>query len=226
MSSQSPCWIALGDIHGDTSRLAGIAELDGAAGIIVTGDLTTNGGEEAARAVMARLRSRSPRILAQVGNMDRKPVDRWLTGEGCNLHARCVALDAATVLMGIGGSVPTPMHTPTEFTEEEYAAWLEACWKEAENYPRRILASHNPPKDTACDRIASGAHVGSTAVRAFLETHEVDLCLCGHIHESAGEDRVGTALVLNPGAFARGGYVVVELGGTGVAARMATARRA
>lgn len=214
MENTSSHWIAVGDIHDETSLLDAIPELATARGLIVTGDLTNVGGVASARRVMNILRGSHPRVLAQTGNMDRPEVDRWLTDEGCNLHARCVPLDEETVAIGIGGSTVTPFHTPTEYTEEQYADWLATCWREAQNWPHRVIVSHNPPRGTACDRIRSGAHVGSTALRDFLEAHTVDVCLCGHIHEASGEDWVAGTHVLNPGAFGDGGYVVLDLGAT------------
>ena len=73
-----------------------------------------------------------------------------------------------------------------------------------------MLVSHNPPKDTACDVIPGDVHVGSTAVREFLEEAQPDICLCGHIHEARAVDRVGRTVVVNPGALAQGGYVLLR----------------
>ena len=53
-------------------------------------------------------------------------------------------------------------------------------------------------------------HVGSTAVREFIEEAQPDICLCGHIHESRAVDRIGRTVVVNPGALAGGGYVLVR----------------
>ena len=50
------------------------------------------------------------------------------------------------------------------------------------------------------------------AVRDFLEQTDCNACICGHIHEAVGTDRVGPALVINPGMISRGGYVLIECG--------------
>lgn len=68
-----------------------------------------------------------------------------------------------------------------------------------------IHVLHSPPRDTACDRIASG-HVGSRAIRAYVEARRPKLVLSGHIHESprlsgAWRDTVNGATVVNPGQF-------------------------
>ena len=94
-----------------------------------------------------------------------------------------------------------------------FAGWLENSWQEARKYPHTVLVSHNPPKDSACDVIPGNIHVGSTAVREFLEEAQPDVCLCGHIHEARAVDRVGRTIVVNPGALAQGGYVLLRSSG-------------
>lgn len=53
-----------------------------------------------------------------------------------------------------------------------------------------IFLFHSPPFDTALDMAATGfskyEHVGSKAIRQFVETKQPYLTLHGHIHESAG----------------------------------------
>lgn len=69
-----------------------------------------------------------------------------------------------------------------------------------------IYVLHSPPRDTACDVISTRQHVGSRAIRAFVETRQPRLVLSGHIHESprvsgAWRDTVGRTPVVNPGQF-------------------------
>ena len=202
-------WIVIGDIHDQTGNFGKIPELDRATGVIISGDLSNCGGREDAARVMLAIRERGLPVLAQIGNMDKAEIDDWLTGEGVNLHGKTRELAPEIAVFGVGGSTITPMKTCSEFPEEAYAAWLAEEWKTADKYPLTILVSHNPPRDTVCDAINDSLHVGSTAVREFIEKEQPDLCLCGHIHEGRGEDRIGKTLVLNPGTLASGGYIVV-----------------
>ncbi len=69
-----------------------------------------------------------------------------------------------------------------------------------------VYLLHSPPRDTSCDVIATRQHVGSRAIRAFVEAEQPRLVLSGHIHESprvSGEwrDRLGGTPVVNPGQF-------------------------
>lgn len=69
-----------------------------------------------------------------------------------------------------------------------------------------VFVLHSPPRDTHCDRIGAGVHVGSRAIRAFVERRQPPLVLSGHIHESprlssSYRDTVGRTVVVNPGQF-------------------------
>ena len=64
-----------------------------------------------------------------------------------------------------------------------------------------------------CDRLRTGEHVGSEAIRRFVERAQPDLVLCGHIHESRGVDEIGRSRIVNPGPAAAGHFVVVETNG-------------
>lgn len=69
-----------------------------------------------------------------------------------------------------------------------------------------VFVLHSPPRDTRCDVIGAGLHVGSRAIRRFIEDTQPPLVLSGHIHESprmtsAWRDRIGRTIVVNPGQF-------------------------
>src|SRR6056297_101219 len=62
-----------------------------------------------------------------------------------------------------------------------------------------ILITHSPPKGVA-DVTSQGISVGSTAIRAAIETLQPHLALCGHIHDSWGQTgRIGETRVVNLG---------------------------
>jgi Icc-related predicted phosphoesterase len=223
--SALPYWLALGDIHDDISRLEEIPELENAAGVIITGDITLAGGIKQARRVLEPIAKRVPLLLAQIGNMDQEEITGWLEKKEWNLHARARELFPDILILGVGGSPSTPFGTPSEFTEEQLKEYLERAYAEAKHIlagnpqlpgakattPRLILVSHTPPYSSACDRLRSGLLAGSAAVRAFIEKRQPDICICGHIHESRAQDRIGKTLVINPGTVQAGGYVLLRL---------------
>lgn len=205
-SSGVHTWIVMGDLHDKAARLGEIQGLEEADGIIVTGDLTVTGGAAQARNVLEKLTRYNPVIYAQIGNMDRAEVTDWLAKQGWNTHLCVRELAPGVALMGLGGSTFTPFGTPSEFPESRFADWLEHMWREARTYRHVVLSVHTPPHDTLCDIVGDGIHVGSSAVRDFILDAQPDVCLCGHIHESRAVDRLGRTVLVNPGAFATGGY--------------------
>ncbi len=214
----APYWLAFGDIHDDTSLFSALPEMSGASGILVTGDITLAGGTQQALRVLAPLAAAAPALLAQPGNMDRSEVAGMLEEKGWGLHAGASALFPGVYALGLGYSPPTPFNTPGEYAEKRLLEWMETAFAEAQKLakasavhnPVLVLVSHSPPYATACDRLRSGAFVGSSAVREFIEKRQPDLCLCGHIHESRGEDRIGKTRIINPGDLASGGYILLR----------------
>jgi len=203
--------IGLADIHGsppDMDILAGIlSQAD--VGLLI-GDLTNFGGEAEADSVVSPILKKSRKIFAVSGNCDLEGVDAYLNKEGINLHGRREVFNGIGFI-GLGGSLITPFGTPNELTESEIAQVLKKSLNRiSENMPL-VFVSHQPPIQTACDRLSTGAHVGSLSVREFIETHQPLVCFTGHIHESSGTDKIGKTHIINPGQLGRGGYAYAEI---------------
>lgn len=221
MSTHEELWIVVGDIHDDCRRLLAIPELAAAEGIIISGDLTFNGGVQAAEKVLQFCQAQAKTVFAQIGNMDKPEVNDWLEGLGCNIHRKVRALSADVALFGIGGSTQTPFATPSEFSENDYSEWLSALWEEASCFHSSVLISHNPPKNTQCDFIPGpDIHVGAQSVRDFIEFVQPSVCICGHIHEGRAQEMLGKTQVINPGTLADGGYVLLHIAGQSVQAEL------
>lgn len=200
--------IAFGDIHMDTGNAGNIPDIDIADLIIITGDITNYGSALDAEAVLNRLLELNSSILAVAGNLDQPAVAGYLDVSGLSLHGRGRMFDGLGI-MGLGGSNHTPFNTPYEFSEKEIAAFLAGGFDQLRGQGNFILVSHPPPLQTKTDRLANGKHVGSSAVRKFIEEKQPVLCLTGHIHESRGQDYIGRTLILNPGMLKTGGYIEV-----------------
>lgn len=68
-----------------------------------------------------------------------------------------------------------------------------------------VYVVHTPPWGTDLDVMHGRTHIGSRALRAFLERAQPPLALHGHVHESpaltgAIQARLGRTLCVNPGA--------------------------
>jgi Icc-related predicted phosphoesterase len=192
--------IAITDIHGRTDYGYGINErIRNADTVILAGDLTHFGGKQEARLILHNMRSLNDSIQAIPGNCDRPAVNELLDNLGINLHGKIKRIDGINCF-GLGGSNKSPFNTPQEYEESRLAETL-ALYEGMTNDHLHIFVSHAPPINTNVDRTIFGKHVGSTAVRDFIEKHQPDIVLCGHIHEARGTDRIGTSLIINPGPF-------------------------
>ena len=73
------------------------------------------------------------------------------------------------------------------------------------NPKKTVYVIHAPPFNTKLDIITSGMHVGSRAIREFIEKEQPYLALHGHIHESpqmSGSfiDQIGKTACINAGS--------------------------
>lgn len=204
-------WIGFGDIHDDVDFLSLIPELSHADGVIISGDITTNGGPADAERVLHAVRACNPNIYAQVGNMDSGTIDKRLTEMNINIHGNSKSLGDGVCLLGVGCSSPTPFNTPCELPDHELGRLLTEAHVKAADCRHLILVAHDPPRNTSLDMLPGGAHVGSAAVRAFIDRVQPAVCLTGHIHEGIGMEHIGRTTAVNPGMAANGGYAVIGL---------------
>jgi Icc-related predicted phosphoesterase len=144
--------------------------------------------------------------------MDHEAVRSYLGELGVDLHSRGMMVESVG-FMGLGGGTPSPFGTPWELDDGEAERCLTAGFAEVTGASFRVLVSHAPPQGTNLDRGSAGRHFGSASVRDFLLSGSVDLCICGHIHESAGEESLGGAQCVNVGPFKNGNYALVTIDG-------------
>src|SRR5712691_12207079 len=125
------------------------------------------------------------------------------------LHGTSLKVRAFTI-GGIGGSLLVN-GGPLEFDETEFLILTKNLG------PVDILIAHQPPINTRCDVIYEnlsefGAkHIGSVAIRKYIEETQPLLVLAGHVHESPAVDTIGRTVIVNPGPFMTGSYAEVEL---------------
>lgn len=111
---------------------------------------------------------------------------------------------------------PTPWNSPRECSESKLSEKLKELEHQITcDWNKVICNFHCPPFNTKLDLApkldkklrpvyffgqAEAEHVGSKAIRKFIEEHQPLLGLHGHIHESYASDYIGNTLVLNPGS--------------------------
>jgi Icc-related predicted phosphoesterase len=181
--------LALADLHSEEElidRLRAFSARGDFDAVLFCGDLTSNGPVSYAEEVLSFF----PNAYAVHGNMDPAEVAKKLEELGVSIHGKRVKLGEWN-LVGLGGSNPTPFHTPSEYSEEE----LEALLRKAGVDEFSIVLSHPPPFGSF-DTVGKGVHAGSTALRKAIEQKKPILVICGHIHEHEGKEIVGETLVV------------------------------
>jgi len=203
--------IGISDIHNDLSILGKVSDvLRKADLVLISGDITHFGGYDSAKNIISQLLKVNKNILAVPGNCDLPEVNRYLIEHSISVDCRIKEIDGLFVI-GVGGSLPCPGATPGEYSEEEFETLLSETSSQIPNNGNFILLIHQPPFNTKNDKLVWGKHVGSHAVRNFVEARQPAICLCGHIHEGIGVDRIGNSLIGNPGPFRFGKYVWCEI---------------
>lgn len=102
----------------------------------------------------------------------------------------------------VGGGLRTPMRTPYEISDEEYAAKVEAIGEVD------VLCSHIPPDvpELTYDTVARRFERGSRALLDAVRRTRPRYALFGHVHQPlARRMRVGATECVNVGHFASAG---------------------
>lgn len=203
--------VVISDLHGSVVHVDALRKVCADAdSLVVCGDFTTFGDREHIQAMADAIREKNAPCYFVTGNCDVVDAETELDG-WCNLHGRVVQW-GDWWLAGLCGSLPCPAPTPREFKETYYERLLAGI-KATGGVPadRLILVAHQPPFDTAADRLSSGRHVGCHALRRFIDEVHPACCLTGHIHEAASRTKLGRTVLLNPGPFSKGNMAVLEL---------------
>lgn len=144
-----------------------------------------------------------------------------------SIHNRSVKLDKNLNIAGYSFVNPTPFRLkdwekqdfendkmPQQLSNEEVRSVdkEEGTIREDLNELRKlsnpkktIYVFHAPPFNTKLDIITTGQHVGSKAIRNFIEKEKPPLTLHGHIHESpqmsgSWHDKIGKTVCVNVGS--------------------------
>lgn len=205
-------FLVLSDMHNDEVYIKQLQdEFKKAEGVLFGGDFAKYNHPETAEPALKRLIDCHQSVYAVLGNCDEPTFLNCLEEEDISVQGSMVFRDGL-VFVGSGGGSKFTGTTPNERTDEELASDFQIVLDQAANpWDNMIMIMHNPPKDTECDKIASGVHVGSAALRKVIEEVQPLVVITGHIHESAGVDKIGSTLIMNPGSLAEGCYGIIEV---------------
>jgi Icc-related predicted phosphoesterase len=208
--------LLVADIHGEIENLSKLIHgiKDDVDLIICPGDFTDifNTPEgfsqlDIAELIIHKLLSLKKPVLCVPGNHDPYEIIDIFEEYGVNLHG-CVKTFNNIDFVGFGGA-ETPFHTKFEPSESE----IEDCFKKIEpNIKNRfVLVTHNPAFNTRFDEIPNNKHVGSKAIRSFIENKKPILAISAHIHERGGIDSLGDTKMFYPGPIFEGYYGIIEI---------------
>jgi uncharacterized protein len=177
--------------------------------ILLGGDLTNFGTPADVERIVQIAQSTNLPVLAVAGNCDSAQVDLRLAELGVSVAGRGVVIND----IGIHGlSAAPPWHRGMyAFTEEEAVMLLQEGYSQVTDARWHVVLSHVPPHDIKLDRTHFFQHVGSTALRQFVERTRPALVVCGHLHESRGVDMLGPSIVVNCGPAKSGYYAIAEI---------------
>jgi Icc-related predicted phosphoesterase len=191
--------LAFSDLHRDRRQAARLVEQSRTVDVVIgAGDFASvHRGLEKTIAALSEIET--PTILVP-GNNETEEA----------LRGACADWPAATVLhgggteiggvpfFGLGAGVPvTPWNWSFDLTEEAATGMLEPM------PPGCALVLHSPPHGHV-DTSSAGTHLGSRAILEAIEAEQPRVAVCGHIHESWGqESTIGSTPVYNLGPGGR-----------------------
>lgn len=186
--------LAFSDLHHSRPRAEMIVEASAEADLVIgAGDFCNM--REGLPEAMGLLSGLGAPLVAVPGNAESADELEEAAHAGTTvLHGTGTEFGGLT-LFGLGYAVPvTPFGSwSCDLTEAFAADMLDAC------AAADIMVFHSPPRGVA-DRTSSGHSVGSTAIRAAIERVQPRLAVCGHIHDSWGQEgTIGATRVVNLG---------------------------
>ncbi|MBI4399304.1 metallophosphoesterase family protein [Candidatus Micrarchaeota archaeon] len=187
--------LALSDIHAEEmviDRLRAILSKKTYDLILLAGDLTDIGPVSFVEDLLEPM----DKVYAIHGNMDNEQVIDILEKRNVSVHKKRVRV-GDYYLVGYGGSNPTPFNTPVEYEEEQIAKELG----EMRIDKKTILMTHAPAYGVL-DQV-QGVSVGSSAIKAVVNSKQPMVHICGHIHEQEGEMMSGDTRVIKLGPAMR-----------------------
>ena len=202
--------LGITDLHGSSAALERIlAHAAAMDAILLGGDITDFGSPEDAERLLRQARAVGNTVLAVAGNCDSAAIDARLAELGVSLHARGVIHQG----VGIHGlsAMPPWRSGMYQFSEAELAEALSGGCAQIAGAGRHVVLSHPPPHGTRLDRTTFFRHVGSTALREFIDRTQPSLVICGHVHEGRGIEQLGRTTAVNCGPAAAGYYALAEL---------------
>lgn len=204
-------FLVISDLHGNLEVLDKMDDLfKKADAVLFAGDFAKFEHEETGLPALEKLCAKHEQIFSVLGNCDNPDFISETEKRDVSVQGGLV-MSAGLAFAGSGGGSKFTGTTPNERSDEDLVSDFSIITNQGEQEWNNLIAiMHNPPKDTKCDTIPGGIHVGSQLLREFIETYKPLAVITGHIHESAAIDTIGSTTVINPGALTEGKYAWLE----------------
>lgn len=204
-------FLVITDLHGNLDILDKMdKQFSEADAVLFAGDFAEFKQTETGLPALEKLCKKHDTIFSVIGNCDEPSFLDEIEDKDISVE-NSIVFHEGLAFGGSGGGSKFTGTTPNERTEEELVSDLAILTKDGQEYDNLILIIHNPPKDTKCDMISNGAHVGSQALREFIEKTKPLAVITGHIHESRAIDKIGDTVVINAGPLAEGNYAWLDV---------------
>lgn len=210
--------LQVSDVHGSLGAASKIAsKAVNYDVVLIVGDVTHFGNIPQAEVLLNSVAETGKTTLFVPGNCDHPSLLSWKPDSQkiVNLHLNRFEVEGYEFL-GVGGGNISPFNTLIEFSEKEFEEMLSKLNPSSDKF---ILASHTPPYGVEAD-FARGKHVGSVAVKKYVEQRRPLAVCCGHIHEARSISKIGETLVVNAGPAKEGFCAEIELNGRNVKASL------
>ncbi|MBN1385497.1 metallophosphoesterase family protein [Candidatus Woesearchaeota archaeon] len=187
--------LAFTDLHGSETAWASLAKKAPKADIIIcAGDLTIF--EQDLEQWLRRLSRLKKKVLIIPGNHE-SPRSLKIACKGFDkiiyLHKHAIIVKDH-LFMGFAGNGFVMDEPGLRKTAKAFKILMD----EHRNL-KKVFIIHPPPFQTTLD-VLNGDCVGNRTLRDFIEEVDLNLVICGHIHENAGkQDRIKKTTIINPG---------------------------
>jgi Icc-related predicted phosphoesterase len=187
--------LAFSDLHCDLAQAAELVRMSADADAVIGAGDFASVHEGLERTIDALAAIEAPTVLIP-GNNETEDALREAAGSwsaATVLHGGSAEIDGTT-FFGLGAGIPvTPWDWSFDLSDDEAEPLLAECPQGA------VMVVHSPPQGHV-DVSGAGEHLGSAAILAAIEAKQPPLAVCGHIHESWGEEsQVGPTRIVNLG---------------------------